>query len=338
MRTYKLAFLGFGNVGKALARLLLEKREEIKLRYGIGFEVTGIFTANHGSVIDTRRVDISHALSIERYDSISSNLSSVDAFDFIRKCEADVLFENSPVNYLDGRPAIDHLRLALEIGMHGITANKGPVVHGYQQLSGLAKEKGKHFLFESTVMDGAPIFSLFRNSLPAAQINSIRGVLNSTTNMMLTLMERGNSFEQSVRYCQDIGIAETDPSGDIDGWDAAVKIAALATVLMDAPVKPIEVERKGIRNITLEEIEQSKKVGKRWKLVCSATRYMGGVSTKVSPDLVSPDSPLYAIDGTTSIVQFESDVLGLLSIIEQDPGPHTTAYGLLADFLNAVRL
>jgi homoserine dehydrogenase len=150
-------------------------------------------------------------------------------------------------------------------------------------------------------------------------------------------METGEDFSQAVAYAQKIGIAETDPSGDVDGWDAAIKVAALVTVLMGMPLKPNQVDRQGIRGITSENIQEAKKLGKRWKLVCSARKEGQSVQARVAPEMVTIDSPLFNIEGTTSIVQFESDVLGLLSIIEADPGPHTTAYGLLADFLNAVR-
>jgi homoserine dehydrogenase len=258
--------------------------------------------------------------------------------DFIHRCGADVLFENTPVNYESGQPAVDHISEALRLGMHAITANKGPVVHAYRELTALGAHRKRRFFFESSVMDGAPIFSLFREALPTAQLKSLHGVLNSTTNMILTRMEQGEAFAEAVAYCQKIGIAETDPSGDVDGWDASVKVAALVTVLMNIPLKPAEVNRQGIRDITANEIESARKNGQRWKLVCSARRVGDGVEAKVAPELVGPDSPMYGVNGTTSIVQFETDVLGLLSVVEADPGPHTTAYGLLADFVNAIKL
>jgi homoserine dehydrogenase len=342
MAHYKLALLGFGNVGQALAHLLLEKQAELRERHNLTFSVTGVSTGRHGTAINPAGLDMERALALmqEKNGSLSS-LSTLpapqDAVDFIRRCEADVLFENTPVNYDTGQPAIDHLRTALEQGMHAITANKGPVVHSYRELTALAQAKGRKFYFESAVMDGAPIFSLFREALPGANLITLRGVLNSTTNLILSRMENGESFEQAVAYAQSIGIAETDPSGDIDGWDASVKVAALATVLMSAPLKPQEVERQGIRSITPAEIEHARAQGKRWKLVCTASRQGDRLRARVAPEMVGPDSPLYGVEGTTSIVQFETDVLGLLSIIESNPGPHTTAYGLLADFLNAVR-
>ena len=338
---YKLALLGFGNVGQAFAHLLMRKQHVCESQFGITFRVTGIATSRHGAAIDPEGIDLERAFTLLARHASLNELSAAslpqDAMDFINRCEADVLFENTPVNYASGQPAVDHLRRALELGMHAITANKGPVVHAYRELKGLAISRGRKFYFESTVMDGAPIFSLYRETLPAAHLRSFRGVLNSTTNLILTRMEAGEAFEQAVAYAQSIGVAETDPSGDIDGWDASVKVAALATVLMDVPLKPAEVERQGIREITLEEIERARLQGKRWKLVCSAERQGDGVRVRVQPEMVGVDSPLYGVDGTTSIVQFESDVLGLLSVIEANPGPDTTAYGLLADFINAVR-
>jgi homoserine dehydrogenase len=336
MPHYKLAFLGFGNVGKALAKLFLEKRRDLQVRYNLTFTVTGIATGRHGMVIATDGIDLERALEADDLSKLSDEPIAMDTSDFIRKCKADVLFENTPVNYQDGQPAIRHIEIALENGMHVITANKGPVVHAYRSLKTQAEKMGRKFYFESTVMDGAPVFALFRSALPAAQLLSFRGVLNSTTNMILTRMEARESFEQAVAYCQRIGIAETDPSGDVDGWDAAVKVAALVTVLMDVPLKPQEVERIGIRDITQEQMELARREGKRWKLVCSARRVGGDVQAQVFPELVGIDSAMYRVEGTSSIIQLKTDVLGMLTLVEDDPGPHTTAYGLLADFVNAV--
>lgn len=342
MPQYRLAFMGFGNVGKSLARLLLDKRAELDERYGIEVIVTGIFTSRHGAAINPQGIDLAQVLDLlgdpgGRLDGLATIRLPADGFDFIRSCGADVLFENSPVNYQNGQPAVDYIRHGLGLGMHAVTANKGPVVHAYRELTELAARRGKKFYFEAAVMDGAPIFSLFRETLPAARLRSLYGVLNSTTNMILTRMEQGASFDQAVAYCQEIGIAETDPSGDIDGWDASVKVAALTTVLMGVPLKPQQVERRGIREISPEHIQQAAHEGKRWKLVCSSARQGDRVIARVRPELVSRESPLYAAEGTTSIVQFETDVLGRLSILEENPGPHTTAYGCLADFINAVR-
>jgi homoserine dehydrogenase len=178
---------------------------------------------------------------------------------------------------------------------------------------------------------------MWREALPGANLSSFRGVLNSTTNLILTLMEDGKTFQDAIAYAQEIGIAETDPSGDIDGWDAAIKVSALVTVLMDIPLKPNNVNRQGIRGISKENVLKSLQSGKRWKLICEAKRDGDQVLAAVRPMEVDADDPLFTVMGTSSAVTFQSDVLGALTLTEEDPGPHTTAYGLLADFLNAVR-
>lgn len=337
MSHYNLALMGFGNVGKALARLLLEKQNELRDNYGLTFTVTGIATGRHGLLINSDGINLERAIDEEDLTSMTASVFPENAFEFIHLCKADVLFENTPVNYQTGQPAVEYLRTALKNGMHVITANKGPVVHAYHELMAQAESKDRKFYFESAVMDGAPIFSLFRETLPAANLISFRGVLNSTTNVILTRMEAGDTFEQAVAYTQEIGLAETDPSGDIDGWDAAVKVAALVTVLMGVPLKPADVDRTGIRGITSEEIAAAQKQDNRWKLLCSARRDGEHIEAHVAPEMVGHGSPFYAIEGSTSIVQFETDTLPQLSITEGDPGPETTAYGLLADFVNAVK-
>ncbi len=346
MTYLSLALIGFGNVGRAFARLLLRKREQLASEYRLDFRVTGIATGRHGQAIDPQGIDLMAALarveSGQSLGGLSTAPAPEDILAFIRACPADALFENTPVNHQNGRPASDFLRAGLERGMFAITANKGPVVHAYRELSELAAQKGRRFLFESAVMDGAPIFSLFRGSLPAANLLGFRGILNSCTNLLLGLMEQGEPFDAAVRYAQSIGITETDPSADIDGWDAAIKVAALSTVLMGAPLKPQEIEREGLRGITPAMLADAKAAGKRWKLVCSAYRETangtnGKVAARVAPERVSTSSPLYSIEGTSSYVQFELDVLPGLGIVESNPGPETTAYGLLADLINAVR-
>ena len=340
MPHFNLALLGFGNVGQALAQLLQDKAADMHNQYGIETSITGIATGHHGMAINPHGLDISTAIELvktgQNLDSLNIAAAARDSHTFIQESGADVLFETTPVNYDTGQPAISYIQQALELGMHVTTANKGPVVHGYEQLTKAARTHNRKFLFESAVMDGAPIFSLFRSALPAANLLSFRGILNSTTNLILSRMEIGESFDEAVLHAQKIGIAETDPSGDVDGWDAAIKVAALATVLMGSAIHPAAIKRDGIRGVSSEMIREAHEQHKRWKLVCSAQRVGDKISGQVAPELVSHDSAFYSVEGTTSIIQFETDVLGELSIIETNPGPHTTAYGLLADFLNAV--
>jgi homoserine dehydrogenase len=333
--------MGFGNVGRATARLLASKQEHLRLGYGVTFRVVGIYTQRHGCAIDPEGIEVLRATRLVERGQSPAGLSQIpeppDALAFLRTCGATVLLESIPVNYETGQPALDYLRAALELGMHAITANKGPVVHGYSALTGLAEARQLNFFFESAVMDGAPIFSLWREALPGAVMNGFRGILNSTTNYILTRMEGGESFAEALTHAQQIGIAETDPTGDVEGWDAAVIVAALVTVLMGRACTPAQVERTGIAGLSAADVHRASQAGQRWKLVCSAGWEGSVLNTRVAPELVEAGDPLFNVSGTSSAITFYPDVLPALTVIEGDPGPQTTAFGLLADLLRVAR-
>ena len=342
---YKLAFIGFGNVARSLVRLLERKRDLLKPEYDITYSITGIATGRHGFAVNPDGLDVQKALELVESGQSIFPLSSFkvnNSLEVIQHSSAEVMFEISPVNYDTGQPAIDHAKAALNAGMHVSTANKGTVVHAYQELTALAKSKGKKFMFESTVLGGTPIFSTFREAMPLAELMSFKGIINATTNIILSRMEDGESFDDAVKYCQSVGVAETDPSGDVDGWDASIKVAALATVLMNTPLKPQDVQRKGIREITPEMVNQAKANGRRWKLVASAERVGNQIQARVAPELVDASSPLYGMMGSSTGLTFRTDVLPDYSVTVSERegmkgGPEETAYGLFADFINAVK-
>jgi len=342
MSHYNLAFIGFGNVARALARLLERKSALLRSKYDITYSITGIATGSHGFAVNPNGLDTLQALSlVESGKSISplSTFQVEDSLAVIKNSDAHVMFENSPVNTLTGKPALDHIRAALNLGMHAITANKGPVVHGYRELTALAESKGKRFGFESAVLGGAPVFSVFREAFPLAELASIKGIFNATTNIILSRMENGESYEDAVKYCQSIGVAETDPTNDVDGWDAAIKVAALVTVLMDTPMTPQQVNPTGIRGITSEMIAKAKADGKRYKLICSAEKVGDIVQASVAPQLVDSSSPLYGMMNSSTGLTLRTDVILDYSItLSEKPGmqggPVETAYGLFADFVN----
>lgn len=343
MRQISLALLGFGNVGQAFCRLVESKRDYLRDYKQLDIIVTGIKTANHGTAVNSAGINLIRALEIinngQNLDLISENhAENMPVLDFIYASSSDFFLECTPLNPFDGQPALSYLKTALKCGKHVITANKGPVVYGYQELIDLAKEHDKAFYFESAVMDGAPIFSLFREALPAIEIRSVNGILNSCTNYLLDLLATGCTFEEAIQQAQAIGITETDPSFDIDGWDAAVKLAAITTVLLDVPLLPTQIDRTGIREITPEMINEAAQAGEKWKLVCSVTKNGKAIlSAKVKPERITSTSPYFNINGTSSFVQFETDVLPSLGILEGNPGPETTAYGMFADLLNILK-
>jgi homoserine dehydrogenase len=315
-------------------QLLENRAQELCDRYSISYKITGIASRSLGWIADPNGMRGAGALARDLPKSDRhSGVEDVRAW--LRAAQADVLFEATSLNVETGQPAVDHIRAALEHGAHAITANKGPIVHAYRELRDLAAQKGKKFLFESTVMDGVPIFSLF-DQLPSVHLQGFHGIFNSTTNVILSEMEQGLSFEDALKKAQQLGIAETDATHDIDGWDAAVKTAALIAVLMDVPIRLDQIAREGIRDLTPSAVRNAKRDGWPFKLVCRAQRTANGVEASVRPEKVHSTQPMARITGTSSYVYFETDIFPGLAITEENPGLYATAYGLLADFVRAV--
>lgn len=337
-----VVFLGFGNVGRALGELILKKQDVLRTGYDIQIRVVGISTHSHGNALDSTGISLRTALDAVRYgslDGLHQGPPVEDAWQLLSKSSPDLVFEATPTNPHDGQPALAYTHALLERGVHVVSANKGPAAFGYRQLRELAASNGAGYFFESTVMDGAPVLGVGREGLPALEIRRIRGIFNSTTNYMLTRMEAENmSFDQALKAAQDIGIAETDPTLDVDGWDSAIKTVILANVLMGSDLRPADVDRVGIRQIALSDVQTARDAGQRIRLICQAERQPdGAVVASVRPEYIPQDDALAGVTGTTSIVDFETDVLPRVTLIEHNPGPATTAYGMLADMINIVR-
>jgi homoserine dehydrogenase len=330
---YNLGLIGFGNVGRTFVSLLARKREQLASEHNLEVLITGVASRRLGWLVNPLGFNTEHLLA----GDFGGGMATDSLRHWMVKTRPDAVFETTSLNPKTGEPAVEHLRCALEHGAHAISANKGPVVHAYEELTTLAAKMHRKFYFESSVMDGAPVFNLFRECLPAIELRGFRGILNSTTNVILERMEQGEGFDEAVRYTQEIGVAETDPSNDIDGWDAAVKVAALATVLMRHPLKPHQVERGGIREMTPAHISAAREAGRRIKVVCCAKLDGDRVVARVAPEALPVDDPLAQVAGTSSLISFETDVLPELAIHEVNPGLDAVAYGLLTDFLRAVK-
>ena len=335
MKVYNLCFLGFGNVGRALLSLLAEKREELRERYGIEWRVTGAATRRMGWLVDANGFDVKTLLEGPAVSHI--NPQPVNVREWLAAARADVLFETTSLNPHTGQPGIEHIREALNQGAHVITANKGPLVHAFEVLDALARKQARRFMFEATVADCLPVFSMFRECLPAAHVLGFRAVLNSTASIIIEEMERGATFEEGVRRAQELGVTETDPAYDVDGWDSAVKVCALARVLMRAPLKLEEIEREGIRRLDSTQVQEARAAGRPIKLVSRARIANDGVTASVRPEQISPGDPLIMTSGTSLMIHFELDVLAGLTVMAHSPNLKSTAYGLLADFINAVK-
>jgi homoserine dehydrogenase len=330
---YNLAIVGFGHVGRALLRLLISKEAELRRKHDVRWRLTGVGSRRIGWIAEPDGLNPITTLS-GHFASRPPQARNVR--EWIERTKADVLFEASSLNAETGQPAIEHIVAALEAGAHVVSANKGPIVHAYGELVALAKEKGRQFLFESTVMDGVPVFALFPMGLPLTELRAFSGVLNSTTNVVLTEVEKGRSIDEGVKRAQALGIVETRPAYDLDGWDSAVKVAVLATVLMGVPTRLGQVRRGGIRDLSEEKIRSVRAAGMRYKLVCRAERRGDGVDCGVGPELLLLSDPMAGLEGTSSAIRFDLDVFGL-TLVEHNPGVEATGYGMLADFLRAVQ-
>jgi homoserine dehydrogenase len=327
MKKYRLAFLGFGNVGRALARLFVSKSAELRDNYGIEWEITGVATRRIGWRASDNAIDVSR---------LSETGSEIGINEWLARARADTVFETTSLNPETGQPAIDYLKASLQHGAHTITANKAPIVYAYDELNEIAGAQGKRFLFESTVLDSAPVFSLFRETLPAAKVRGFSGVFNSTTNVILETMEEGRSFAEGVKTAQDLGVAETDPSHDVDGWDSIMKVCALARVIMRTPLLPGDVKREGIRGLDSATLQAARAEGKPYKLLSRVSvSGDGSVAASVRPEQIGASDPFGGVRGTSLAVHFELDTIPGLTIISHRPNLQSTAYGLLADFISA---
>jgi len=333
MKRYRLCFLGFGNVGRALARLLVAKKVELRQRYGIEWEITGVATRRMGWRASDEAIDVSTLLAGYDETALEPGLN-----EWLARAKPDVVFETTSLNPETGQPAIQYLKAALQAGAHTITANKAPLVYAYDELNELAIAKGKRFMFEATVLDSAPVFSLFRETLPAARVRAFSGAFNSTTNIILEAMEEGRSFAEGVKTAQELGVAETDPTHDIEGWDSIMKVCAIARVILRAPLLPADVRREGIRGLETATLQAARVEGKPYKLLSRAiVNADGSVAASVRPEQVALTEPLGGVRGTSLAIHFELDTIPGLTIVSHRPNLQSTAYGLLADFINATR-
>lgn len=338
-----LALAGFGHVARRFVRLLREREAELA---ALGLEplIVGIATKRHGALFSSRGIDaVEQAERVEKGLQLEDGIGIAlkDARALIAKTadlwEPAVLIETTVLDITAGQPAIDHVRAALMAGMHVVTANKGPAAFAARELQALAEDRALSFLFEGAVMDGVPVFNLVRETLPAARVTGFEGVLNTTTNQMLVAIERGEAAAAALARMQAEGIAEADPSLDLDGWDAAAKTAALANVLLDARLTPQAVEREGLGGDVEARVRQAAAHGKRLKLVARARREAGAVRAEVKLREVDPASPFGALDGPANALRLDTDLVGPILITQLEGSLTATAYALVSDLVRVAR-
>jgi homoserine dehydrogenase len=333
MNIHNLVLIGFGNVNRALVKFLESKKSELKQKFKLEYRITGVMTRNLGWLADASGLDTDALL---RGKSVSCSISS-DIHSWLEDTQANLLFEASSLEPFTGQPATDYMKAALEHGCHVVTANKGPIVHAAKELYALAESRGIKFRHEASFMGGSPIYSLFRETLPAANIRRFRGLLNSTTSTILQTIEAGSSFIDGIKRTQEIGIAETDPSLDVDGWDSAVKVCGLANVLLETQLDVSKLERVSIRDLEVAEIREAAEAGTPIRQVAFIDVLENRLQAGVRHERIALNDPLRAT-GTTNISHFELDVLPGLTITTHNAGATETAYDMLADFINVYRI
>ena len=338
--TVALLLVGFGNVGRRFVTLLEELRAPLVAR-GIEPRVVGIVTRRHGCAYDAAGLDAVQAAQMVAGGGAVGPASAPSTLEWIarlrsKRAETRVLVETTTLDVRSGEPAISHVRAGFAAGAHVITANKGPAAFAYRALAREAAAAGVSFLFEGAVMDGIPVFNFVRETLPAATIRSFRGVVNTTTNHILTALERGEPFDAALARMQAEGVAEADPSLDLDGWDAAAKTAAMANVWFDAGITPLTVRREGISAETAVRTREAIARGRRLKLVAHATPRAGGAEAAVELCDLAPDDPLAILDGSANALEIDTWPAGRIVITQRDSGLEKTAYALVSDLVTVI--
>lgn len=339
----RIALLGYGNVGRALIELLAEKEIVLREQHGLTIGVTGMLTRTSGGwLANDDEMGVSPAAALAMGWPSGGLPAGASAFTgdgeaFAATAPGDALVELTTLDAQRGQPALDHMRAALAAGKSVVTANKGPIAHGYRELRALAEIRGVSLRFESTVMDGTPIFNMAEAALPATTISGFRGLLNSTSNYVLGRMAQGETLEVALSGAQKLGIAEADPANDLDGWDASVKATVLANVLMGSDIRPGDVRRDGLGAEAMRAAQAALLPGQTLKQVAEAERMGESVSVRVRLVALPPGDALAHLSGMEAALTLHTDTMGDLTLVEGEGGPGQTAFGVLADLVNIAR-
>ena len=341
----KLAIIGFGNVGQGLAEILHEKADHLRAGHGLEARLVAVCDVARGALYDADGLDIGAVLgalqrggSLAGYPDAPGLVRGWDSLTTIRESNADVVVEATWTNLETGEPALTHMRTAFEAGKHVVTSNKGPVALAYRELKAMADAHGVSWGIEGTVMSGSPALRLGRTALAGAGITELRGILNGTTNFILTQMEAGATYAGALAEAQRLGYAEADPTADVEGHDALGKLLILAAVVVGSPLTARDVDRRGITGLTPGDIQHAKSVGKRWKLIAQLRRVGDRLEASVAPEMIDAAHPLAGVSGATNAITYVTDFLGEVTLVGAGAGRRETGFALLSDLLEIQRL
>lgn len=337
MRTYRIAVIGFGNVGQGLAQILRDRGAEFAQRFGLNVQIVAVCDMLKGSLYNPDGLDPAALLEAMHHDgqlnAAEAPYHGWDALRTIAETNANVVAEVTYTNLKTGEPATTHLRQALGKGKHVITTNKGPVALYYPELQELARANQAEIGVEGTVMSGTPAVRLGADLLIGAGIHRLQGVLNGTTNFILTRMENGATYAAALAEAQTRGYAEADPTGDVEGYDSAGKVVILANLLMGAALTMQDVDRHGITRLTSDDVTAARVNDQRWKLVGTVEQHGGHITASVKPVRLSLAHPLASANGVTNAITYTTDLLGDVTISGPGAGRLETGYALICDLL-----
>lgn len=349
--THKLALIGFGVVGQALAEVIAAKQAQFEALYNLNLQIVAVSAMTGGPEFRPIGLYHPHGLNpaqlletiratgtFDAYPEAAGLERNWDSLQTIRHSNADTIVEVSFTNLTTGQPAIDHCRAAFAGGKNMVMSNKGPVALAYRELNSLARENGVKWFFESSVMSGTPCLRMSQSALSGCTISAIRGILNGTTNYILTQMEAGNSYEVALKEAQALGYAEADPTADVEGYDALGKVLIMANVVMNTPLTKAQTTCQGISRLTQADIERARAEGKRWKLIGWAKKEGDVVTAGVQPEMLPLTDPLAGVMGVTNAITFQTDLLGAVTLIGPGAGGKETVAGLLADIITIAGL
>lgn len=342
--THRIAMLGFGVVGQGFVEILLRKKQLLQEKFLLDTKVVAVSDIRKGSIYNPNGLKLDVLLStvvetgsLESYPDEPGLIRHFDSFETIVNTNADTIIEATYTDVKTGQPAIDHCKVAFTHGKHVIMTNKGPVALAYEELISLAEKNDVRWGFEGSVMSGTPTLMMPNVSLAGNEIIEIKGILNGTTNYILTKMESGISYEDALVEAQRLGYAEADPTSDVEGYDGLYKILILSKVVMGQSLKGEEILRKGISHLTIEDIEEARMENKRWKLIAKVKKDGEEIIASVMPEKLPLDDPLANIAGATNAITYTCDLSGPITVIGAGAGKVETGYALLIDLLNIHR-
>ncbi len=334
---FSILLIGFGTVGRGFLELLSKKRDILQADYDLTWDVTGICDLKYGSVYSGEGIDTGMAEKAasedKKFQDVLTGIQAQSTEWIIDNGRYDVLVEASYTNLDDGEPAYSYIQTALRKGKHVITTNKGPIALHVKQLEELAQSNNTFLLYEGTVLSGTPTINLAMSCLAGTEFSKVEGILNGTSNFILTKMGEGETYESALKEAQRLGYAEAKPDADVEGWDAVAKVCILSHVLYKRHLTVDRVERKGITGITADDIRKAKEEEKVWKLLAKLEMINGELKASVRPAQVDLSHPLAHVSGPMNAVSFTTDIVQTVTITGPGAGKTETGYSILCDLL-----